>query len=202
LGLASDRGSEGGLQASSICLSAVSGRLSLGIDAHHHRHTGRQTFCKRLSGIDSDPHGNTLRHLGEVAGRIVRSDHAEFGAGGRGELLDASGERGMVQGIDREGHGLADCQARQPRFLEVGDDLDSLRHDGEQLRSGGHVLAQPSAHLTKLPIFGGNDARVLQVDLGQPNGCLGALHGSLCLVRGWPLPGRATHGPGRLGSGL
>ncbi|PAV93333.1 hypothetical protein WR25_11169, partial [Diploscapter pachys] len=117
----------------SLSSASLHRRAGGGVDARLHRHAGAQALDQLLAGIDADADGDALRHLGEVARRIVGLQHREFGSGGGRDALDAAGELRAAEAVDGEGRGLAHRHARGLRFLEIGDDPGFGRHQEHQL---------------------------------------------------------------------
>ena len=70
--------------------------------------------------------------------------------------------------VDAEHRLLSGLHARGLRFLEIGNDPDMLGHQREQLGPRCRVLAELDTDLAHLAVARRPDARVFQVDLGQP----------------------------------
>ena len=85
-------------------MTAVCRRIHL----HHHRHARAQPLGQWLVRVDGNADRQALYHFGEVAAGVVRTQHAELRAGGRGDLLDVPVQLFTVEGIHLERGGLAD----------------------------------------------------------------------------------------------
>src|SRR5258705_2335864 len=119
-----------------------------GGDVRDHRHAGteRPILAKALGHANADRH--TLHDLREVAGRVVRREQRELGAGRRADALHLALRRHAAVRVDLDLDVLADAQVVQLRLLEVRRDPHAgVGHDGEERLPRLHQLA----HLDLLP---------------------------------------------------
>ncbi len=100
-----------------------------------------------LAGIESNLDRNALRYPGKVAGHVAGRQDGELGAARRRQALDAADEGHTRDAFDRDADALADAQSRDLCFLEIGDNPEIVGHDGDQKRTGAHILTHPRVPL-------------------------------------------------------
>ena len=81
-----------------------------------------------------------------------------------------------VERVNGEGNRLADTHIGQLGLFQVGDHPVLRRHQRGQMGSGADVSAKTHRNLPQLAAGGGDDLRILQVDLRQLEGGFGAGH--------------------------
>ena len=114
------------------------------IHPRQHRQAHAQGVLLQLLGVQLDPHGHALHHLDPVAGGVLRRQQGRGGAGGNAQAADFAVIHHLVAiGVGGQAHRLADADAAQLAFLEVGVHPHlAQRHHRHQRRAGGHALAQ------------------------------------------------------------
>ena len=112
-----------------------------GVDRHVGAHAGAQR--QRSAGVlDLQAHRNALRDLHPVAGRVLRRQQREFGAGAGADAVDHRLERMVRIGVEHDLGLLADLHAGELRFLEIRLDPGvAVLDQAEQRRACCHVLA-------------------------------------------------------------
>src|SRR6185437_10493624 len=97
------------------------------IDAHRRREPGANLAEQRIAGVERDADGDALNDLGEIAGSVLRGNHAEDRPGAGGEALDMAVKNMVGQHIRDDGRTLSRLHARELVLLEIGIDPEAMR---------------------------------------------------------------------------
>ena len=127
---------------------------------------GTQLRQQRIVG-EADLHRDALHDLGEVAGRVLRRQQRELGAGAGREALDLAAELMIAEGVDGEGHRLALGHPADLRLLEIGEEIDVAAHrdDGQKVDAGLNELADADRAVADDAVDRRPDRGVAQVEL-------------------------------------
>src|SRR4029079_13986723 len=104
------------------------------VDRRRDAHAGPQAMVGVLPGLEIDLYRDALHHLHEVAGRVLRRQQAELGAGRRGDAVDVALELAAAERVHFDRGLLAGTHRLQLRLLEVGGDPDLLEIDDRPQR--------------------------------------------------------------------
>jgi hypothetical protein len=100
------------------------------------RKTWPEHLDRALARIEADAHGNALNNLREVARAGLEGKQRETRTRAWREALDRPMKGRAAEGIDIDGHGLADAHAGGLGFLEIGGHVQFVeRHQGQQPRT-------------------------------------------------------------------
>src|SRR5689334_13203420 len=102
-------------------MPAIASWRTARVDGRLDGHAGPEARRQRLAPIDRNPHADALRHLHEIASRIVGFEYREFRAGCGCESFDAPGESCAIERVHPEPRALAGSHVCNLCFLEVGD---------------------------------------------------------------------------------
>src|ERR1700761_3022373 len=100
-------------------LSAIRARF-VGMNPRDDRHPRQQALQQRLALIELDSNRDTLNHLGEIAGRIVRRQQRELRSAGGRDSRDAAMQPLVRETVDGHIDGLSRSDPRQLGLLVVG----------------------------------------------------------------------------------
>src|SRR5580700_11502552 len=117
-------------------------RAWAGIDADRCRQTWAQLAEPRVAVIERDADRHALNDLGEIAGGVLRRDHAENRTGPRREAQHMAAKGLSRQHVGDHRRRLARLHLRQLIFLEIGVDPQAVRRDhAEEIGAAGDIGA-------------------------------------------------------------
>ena len=150
------------------------------LDGRDHRHAGPQFNAGILAGIERDPHGDALHHLGEIAGGVVRRQQREFLAAGGRDAVDMAVHDLAREHVHSDIDGLTLVHVGELRFLVVRHHIDAIdRHNRHQLRPGLHVLADAQRPVADDAVDRSRNGGVAEIEIGLVLQRLGA--GERCI---------------------
>src|SRR5579875_1089944 len=176
--------------AASVALSASArerenNTVLLDLDRRLDRHPDAQRLVRGRI-VDEDAHRDALRHLHEVARRVLRRDEAERVLRRRRDRGHVPVERGALVGVDRDVDGLSDAHVAELRLFVVrGDVRAGDRHDRHERlprRNGGADLDvlladdpvdRRADHRVAEPVFGRLELRAQRARLSRRRARLG-----------------------------
>jgi hypothetical protein len=140
--------------------------LDLRLNGRDHRHAGAKVDRR---AVQRDFHGNTLHHLGEIAGGVVRRQQREFLAAGRCQAVDMSMHHLAGEHVDFDVDRLARMNVGQLRLLEIRDHIGAGRgYQRHQLRAGLDELTGAQGAISHHAVDRRHDGRVREIELGLP----------------------------------
>ena len=131
------------------------------------RRQARPQRPKHRVVVELDADGNALHDLGEVAGRVFGRDHAEDGAGGRGEADDMAVKDMVRQDVGDDRRGLSRRHSFELVLLEIGVDPKVMRRDdGGEIGAAGDIGADLGGAIADIAVDRRADFGVAQIELG------------------------------------
>src|ERR1700722_10652133 len=152
-------------------------RRFAGVNFGDHRHPRQQALQQRLSLVERNPNRDTLNHLGEIAGRVIRRQQCELRSARGRDSLDTAMQPLVRETIDGHVDGLAGFHPGQLGLLVVGNDIDiGQRHDVDEIAADIDVIVRLNLTLAHDPVEWGCDPGVAELELRGSQRGLGSLN--------------------------
>ena len=161
-----------------------SGRRLVEVDVGNNRRADKQRALVRIVVLEVDPNRQSLHHLDEIAGRVLRRQQRQRRSGPLGKAGNAPLEHmAAAVHVDIEIDRLADAQVAELRLLEIGVDPDLVeRADRHEALADLDIVARIDVSARDDAVDLRDDVAVAEVEFGLVEIALGDLELGLGLL--------------------